>query len=314
MKADAQKLDEWRAQTNGRPKVSVVLSVFGDCGDLSATISSVLRQTLDSFEIILVDDGNSPKARTLINQVAQHDTRIRVLTNELNMGLTKSLVRGCNAAEAPYIARIDCGDLMVPEDRLTKQFDLLESDPELALVCGGVEMWDFLNRKRWRSRLKEKHHEEIINQPRYIAWADHPTVMFRKSTYVKAGGYDERMVVGQDMELWPRMAKHGRLFRMAEVLAIRALNPDSISVARNAHQIRRKIQAINEVTSLGLATRLKLVGKEYLKIVVPIRQRLNIRHRTAMDYLGPIPGNVGGSLPEVINLPLSPKSKTGRRL
>jgi glycosyltransferase involved in cell wall biosynthesis len=191
------------------PSVSVVMAVYGNWDDLPATMDSILRQTVTDLEVILIDDGNPAEGREAIGSVARKDFRIRLIVNEENIGLTRSLIRGCEAARAEYIARIDCGDLMVPRHRLSRQLECFHKDESLGLVSGGIEMWDLINRKRWRTRLRTRDHEETIALPRYSSWADHPTVMFRKSTYQAAGGYNPDLRVGQDTELWPRMSEHG---------------------------------------------------------------------------------------------------------
>ena len=281
------------------PTVSVVMSVFGNCEDLQVTVESVLSQDHEDFELILIDDGNAETARAEIARIAEADRRIRLLVNEKNIGLTRSLIKGCGAARGEFIARIDCGDLMSPRSRLSTQLRCLRDDPAVGLVSGGIEMWDLLNMKRWRSRLKTRSHEEICSRPRYVSWADHPTVMFRKSTYEAAGGYNPDWVVGQDTELWPRMAEHGHIVSLPEVFAVRTLKPDSISVARNSAQVRGKIKRMKRLGQMSAARRCVLTLREYLKLLVPMRQRLNTRHRLAMEYVGPVPPAIGQSLERI---------------
>ena len=274
------------------PQISVVMAVYGNWDDLAATLESVLRQSHSGFELILVDDGNPEPGKSIIRKLADSDARIRLLVNELNQGLTLSLIRGCSEARSEFIARIDCGDLMVPDQRLEMQHRALVTDSGLALVSGGIELWDLINRKRWRSRLKYRSHEEIARRPRYTSWADHPTVMFRKTAYEQAGGYSRDWPVGQDTELWPRLAEHGRFAGLPEVFALRTLSPGSISVARNAQQVRGKIKRMKQLGDLSPFKLWALAGREYLKLLVPMKQRLNIRNRAAMDYVGIVPEQV----------------------
>jgi glycosyltransferase involved in cell wall biosynthesis len=282
-----------------RPDVSVVMAVYGNWDDLPATMDSIIKQTLADIEIVLIDDGNALEGRRVIEEVAATDSRIRLVVNDGNIGLTRSLIRGCELARADFIARIDCGDLMAPRDRLQCQLARFTDNDEVGLVSGGIEMWDLINRKRWRTRLKARSHEEITSRPRYASWADHPTVMFRKSTYEMAGGYDPDLRVGQDTELWPRMAEYGRIAGMDRVFAVRTLKAESISVARNSQQVRGKIRRIRAQSLVPRRRRALLLAKEYLKLMVPMKLRLEIRHSAAMEFVERIPADIGQSLDEI---------------
>ncbi len=111
------------------------------------------------------------------------------------------------------------------------------------------------------------------------------------------------MQVGQDTELWPRIARHARLKRVARVFAIRTLSAESISVSRNSEQIKKKIHVMNRILRSrsdanrfsGRLQQMRLLLKEYSKLLLPIRWRMELRHRLAMefveriDYLGEEP-------------------------
>lgn len=274
------------------PRLSVVMGVYGRVEALETTLKTVFAQTVQDLEIVLVDDGNEGHDRLTLQRLAQSDARIQLLRNDRNVGLTASLVKGCAAARAPFIARIDNGDLMVPSTRLETQLALLEQNPRLAVVGGGVEFVDCLNAHRYRSPLVHKAHAEIVRQS--SNWFSHVTVMMRKSAYEACGGYDPAWRVGQDSELWPRLLQHGEGLNLPEVFAIAPIHRGSISVARNNEQILGKIRRIRDTKSAE-RTLFKLMSTsgriafELVKLMLPIRLRVMLRNRKWTEFQGRVP-------------------------
>ena len=86
------------------PLVSVVMPTYNRIGLLPRAIDSILNQTYDNFEFIIVDDGSNDGTKELLKTYAQSDPRIKILTNEKNMGISYSRNRGTDAAKGKYVA------------------------------------------------------------------------------------------------------------------------------------------------------------------------------------------------------------------
>jgi len=115
-----------------KPTVSVLMPVFNGEQFLRPAMNSILNQTFTDFEFIIVDDGSTDHSREILNSYT--DSRVRLICNESNIGLTDSLNRGLEAASGNYIARMDQDDISLPE-RLAKQVAFMDSHPEVG-VCG----------------------------------------------------------------------------------------------------------------------------------------------------------------------------------
>ena len=98
---------------NTNPEVSVVMSVYNGASHLAATLDSILSQEGVELEFIVVNDGSSDKSGQILNDYAQRDSRLRIIHQE-NTGLTRALIRGCDAARGEFIARQDAGDISLP--------------------------------------------------------------------------------------------------------------------------------------------------------------------------------------------------------
>src|SRR5262245_6785124 len=95
-------------------EVSVVMSVYNGASNLPATINSILSQEGVALEFIVVNDGSTDKTGEILDDYARRDNRVRVI-HQKNTGLTRGLIRGCDAARGEFIARQDAGDISLPE-------------------------------------------------------------------------------------------------------------------------------------------------------------------------------------------------------
>ena len=117
------------------PLVSVLLAVHDDSRFLGAAVQSVLRQTVDDLELIVVDDASTDATPALLSAV--QDSRLVVLTNDEQAGLASSLNRGLAQAGGRYVARLDADDVALPE-RLERQLERLGRRDQPAVVGSAV--------------------------------------------------------------------------------------------------------------------------------------------------------------------------------
>lgn len=200
------------------PLVSVILPVFNGGDLLRPSVESVLRQTFCDLEVIVVDDGSTDQTAEVLRSIA--DPRLRVCTNERNLGLTRSLNKGLAAARGRWIARQDADDLSAP-DRLERQLEFLRANPSTKLLgtCG------------WRldpgGRITGSN--DLPASPLAIRWACiadnpflHTSVIFEREAVLARGGYDERFAICQDFDLWSRIAEHHAVANLpARLVAMR---------------------------------------------------------------------------------------------
>lgn len=274
------------------------MAVHGAIDHLAATLASVHAQTLagveGGMEVVIVDDGNTPEDRDRLLSHTKGDARIRVIHNDKNVGLTRSLIRACQHARADYIARIDCGDLMVPRTRLEEQVELLRANPDVVLIAGGLEVVDCVNRRRYRSRYQDCIRVQARQFERYRIRFPHVTVMFKKDAYFRSGGYAPGARVGQDSELWPRLLQQGDAISVGTVYAIAPMRARSISVAENRRQILGKIGRVwrqasgsQNTWSAWLRTVPKVLS-EVVKLGLPTGLRITLRYRRHYDAVGTV--------------------------
>lgn len=118
-----------------RPTISVIMSTYNRADMLPVSIDSILTQTYDDFEFIIVNDGSTDNTQAVLEQYANKDDRIVILKNEINKGLTYSLNLGLAAAKGRFIARMDDDDFSIP-NRFEVQLNFMEQNPDVTVVGG----------------------------------------------------------------------------------------------------------------------------------------------------------------------------------
>ena len=216
-----------------QPAVTVLMSVHNGERYLAAAIDSVLTQTFENFEFVIVDDASTDATRSILD--AYTDPRIRRLANDSNIGLTKSLNRGLALARAPLVARQDADDVSLPR-RLALQVVFMAAHPEIVLVGSRVRVIDESGRRRVGHI--DVRAESAVGVRWQLLFSNpfaHSAVMFRLNAVRDAlGGYDERFEFNQDFELWSRVIGHFEAANLPDVLVEYRAHADSIAGRRGA--------------------------------------------------------------------------------
>lgn len=227
------------------PKVTVLMSVYNGEPYLRASIDSILNQTFQDFEFIIIDDASTDSSRKIME--SYKDSRIRLLINSRNLGLAASLNRGLKAAQGDFIARQDADDVS-RNDRLEKQVCFMRNNAECLLV-GGQAMDIDEEGREFGVIPKPLSHSAI----RWFLIFDNPfvhtSVMFRKNIMLKDfNGYDHLFVCSQDYELWSRVAHDHPVANLSDILVNKRNLSDSITLtvaANRGHLLCKEIHENN---------------------------------------------------------------------
>jgi glycosyltransferase involved in cell wall biosynthesis len=183
--------------------VSVVMAVYNGESYVAKAIESILQQTYSNFEFIIVNDGSHAVVAKLLEEMADRDARIRLVVNESNIGLTKSLNRGLKIARGKFIARMDADDWSHPE-RLAQQIAFLQSNPKVKVVGTDVVIVDDEGKERHKVALSNFNTMRRIFRRNCLV---HGSLMYDRETLQEIGGYDEEFRLAQDYDLSLRIAE-----------------------------------------------------------------------------------------------------------
>ena len=112
------------------PKISVIMSCYKSNSKwLEESIKSVILQTFNNFEFIIINDGSNKKDELILKNYKKIDKRIKIINKKINTGLADSLNLGIKSSKGKWIARVDVDDIS-DKNRLEKQIKFLEKNPK----------------------------------------------------------------------------------------------------------------------------------------------------------------------------------------
>ena len=206
------------------PLVSIVMSVFNGESYLKEAVESILQQTFDDFEFIVINDASTDSSGVILDRY--HDERIIIIGNETNRGLTSSLNKGIRKARGRYLARMDADDISSPS-RLQKEIEFLDAHPGHAAVGSFARIIDEQSRliRLCPHPVDDRAVRRYLRRDNCIT---HGSAMIRSDCLVEVGLYDETISRSQDYDLWLRLSQRYRLANIPEYLYSFRVHPRSI--------------------------------------------------------------------------------------
>jgi len=218
-------------------KVTVLMAVHNGEPYVREAVRSVLDQTFDDFEFVIVDDASTDGTARTIAEFDDH--RIRVLRNELNLGQVPSLNRGLREARGEYVARIDADDACLPT-RLARQVEVLDAEPRVCLVGTWMQAVDERGRPLGRLEKRLDDYVELVYHTLIMrVYVSHPAAMYRREPVLALGAYDEATGPSEDKDLWRKLVLERCEARIVpEILVRYRLHSEQLSQTRAEYQRR----------------------------------------------------------------------------
>jgi glycosyltransferase involved in cell wall biosynthesis len=192
------------------PRVTVLMPVFNRERFVDEAIRSVVAQDFADFELLIVDDGSTDQTPAILRRWAERDARVVVITSPENQGIPAALNLGLRYASAPYVARLDSDDIMMPF-RLAAQADVLDREPGVVLVSSAYETMDREGNYLGTWPGNEPHEVVTFLLNFYNIVGGGGQVMFRRSEVIAEGGYACEVPSSEDYDLWVRLLRRGRV-------------------------------------------------------------------------------------------------------
>jgi len=217
-----------------KPPISILMSVCNGEAHLQNALKSILCQTFSNFEFIIIDDASRDNSPCILESYKRKDHRIRIIQNDQNLGLTKSLNNGLENATGVFIARQDADDLSLP-DRLEKQYQYFLRHPDLCLVSSSACIIDAHGKEIFPSHYR-LNQAQIMNHMKRHNIITHGSVMFRRKEILDLGGYREHFQYAQDYDLWLRIIEKYKIHIIPEYLYKVRISFENISMKKCIYQ------------------------------------------------------------------------------
>lgn len=197
---------EMSSDSRAAPRVSVIIPTYNRAQLINRAIQSVLDQTYQDFELVVVDDCSTDNTEDIVNSIA--DERVRYIRHETNKGASAARNTGIKASRGELIGFLDSDDEWLPE-KLRLQVEVIDSSSSsVGLVYGGYEVIDD-ETKRTIQRVYPEKRGYIFEDVLKMNGPTKPlTPLVRRECFDKVGLFDEEMRFGEDWEMWVRIAEH----------------------------------------------------------------------------------------------------------
>ena len=234
------------------PRVTVVMTTFNAERHLAAAVESILVQTMQDFEFIIVDDGSTDRTHTMLHTYAKGDARVRPIIVP-RCGRIAALNIAVRAGRTPLIANLDADDVSLPH-RLEKLGAAMDADPKLGLVgAAWVERIDDEGKPILERLVRPTDDAGLRRALMRTVPFFHSSVMYRKAAWADAGGFDEKLACLEDYDMWIKIASKWKVANVPDVLSLKRRHADQVF---DRHHSR----------GIGYRTRARILTRYFRKV------------------------------------------------
>lgn len=223
-----------------QPLVSVLVPCYNVEKYVVEAIGSISNQTYKNLEIIAINDCSTDNTGILLQQLADQDPRIKVISNEENLKLIRTLNKGISLCNGDYIARMDADDISLPA-RIEKEVDFLEKNKDHDIVSTLFYAFRSENPNK-----KDLHHSPLLDKElrAYILFKSgvcHPAVMIRKRVFTELGlKFEPEYLHVEDYALWSEAIYKTKIANLNEPLLLYRVHQHQVSSLHEDLQIDNK--------------------------------------------------------------------------
>lgn len=244
------------------PKISVIICSYNGEEYISEAIESVLSQTYQDFELLIVDDGSTDRTKKIvISYVDQFPDKVRYVYKE-HTGLPSTRNKGIVESRGDYIAYLDHDDLFLPE-KLQKQINVIENADVGLVHCARYTKNMFSDEEPViRPKMPARNRIDFLEGRGHISM----TILVAREILIKAGLFDENIFTCNDTDMWLRVAKdHEIAFIEEPLMTVRKHGSNMSTVMREQMGRERIVVAKKMLRDKGIHVSKKMWRKRILE-------------------------------------------------
>jgi Glycosyl transferase family 2 len=231
----------WR-KFDPSPTVSIVLPTYNGVKYIRQSVESCLKQTFETIELIVVDDGSSEDIQGIVE--GYRDSHIKYFRHDKNRGLSEALNTGFRNSTGQYLTWTS-DDNYFAEDAIERMVAFLQTYPEVDFVCADSVVITGNADGTILRTLRAKPPQTLRSSNGVT-----PCFLYKRNVYEAIGNYDASCFLAEDYDYWMRISRHFRLQRMFRLLYYYRRHADSLTdkygkeaVARQAGRVRQRNRA-----------------------------------------------------------------------
>ncbi len=226
-----------------QPRVSVIILTYNRPQLISRAIATVICQDCADWEILVVHDGPDEQTIRILTDWAARDGRIRYLHRAQKGNIAEATNFGIQQARGEYIAILDDDDYWAAAGKLRLQMDFLDQHPDYA-GCGGGAIVIDANSQETMRYLKPEEDAAIRRGALLANPVVHSTLMYRRATARRIGGYDPALAGFQDWDFVLRLGQAGKLYNFPQYLTFYSLSEAGGSFQQQVKNTRSGIRIV----------------------------------------------------------------------
>lgn len=237
---------------SNKPRVSILMPVKNSLPYLEGAINSILEQTMENFELIIINDHSNDGSYDYIRSLTDH--RIKAYSLSSSSGIVAASNYGLRMARSSLIARMDSDDIAKPE-RLQTQIDFMESNKNIVLVASNISIISESGFDRQAMELKHwyntAHTNDEIKQQFFLGnCINHPSTIYKKQAAFQCGLYQEGYPGAADYDFLLRLKKTGYFYKISQPLLTYRVHKNQVSQRKLKQQrlsdARLKVRLLQE--------------------------------------------------------------------
>ena len=255
---------------NFKPTVTVFMAAYNAREYIREAINSILNQTYNNFELLIVDDGSTDDTSLILKEF--DDERIRIIENKKNQGLTYTRNIALTEAKGEFLAIMDSDDVSLP-DRLKIQIAAFRINPSLALYGGQAKVIDYNSKEIGMIHESETDPELLKIRLLFQNTFVHSSVMMRTEVFREMNGYQEQFA--EDYDLFLRIAHKYPVANSSAFVVLYRTHDNNIS-RKHGNEIVNRLLPIKEKVLIrsGLPSDInhqKMLTNPFIWFEIPIQ-------------------------------------------
>lgn len=222
-------------------RVTVLMPVYNGERYLRETIESVLAQTYEDFEFLIINDGSTDSTKDIVSSF--YDMRIHYVENDFNLGLVATLNKGIEMVDTEFLARMDADDLW-DETKLEKQIAIMDSHPEIGLCGTSIRKFGTINNTMFFPIDNEGLKVGFL----FYCMMSHPSVVYRTSLLHESGlRYRKDAFPAEDYKMWVDMLDITQIHNIPEPLVLYRQHEEQICREKKDIQLTKTNEVKTEL-------------------------------------------------------------------
>lgn len=252
--------------TETQPLITVLLPCYNAMPFLPEALDSIINQTYSNLEILCINDGSTDDTASVLEAYAANDPRIRVIHNETNLRLIRTLNKGIDLASGEYIARMDADDISMPT-RIEMELNFMLENPEIDIVGCGVINIDESGVRLSKKIVRQRHCKANLFASFFYVPIGHPELLIKTSVLkMNQFLYEDHVLHSEDYELWARLLRLGyNLHNMSDYLLYFRINSQSVSRKYTSIQDKNFVECARKHIEAYSG---RLIDTEVMQVVV----------------------------------------------